>query len=322
MATPAAMRMLVAGGEGAALDKRKLSASAHRPPRRFFMSAEYCSPYPHHSWLAHWIAVRPPQVFDVHERCHVAHHLLLTTSGDADIRWMSGGTEMAYHSAIGSLSFFPCDHQPHSLSITAVDGFIAYDLIIPDRQLRTACVAEGVPPMGELRVVPGFRDGLLEASLLRLSTPAAGRQVSEDIGDEIAARQILLRLGTLVGAGPPVWHSDGSVFAPAIMRQLVASIDAHLVVPLSLATLADTVRLSTGHFARKFHHSAGLSVNRFINTRRISASFPLLLQGTSPLAAIAMDVGFSSQSHFTRLFTGLTGITPDQFRRLHPRVVG
>jgi AraC-like DNA-binding protein len=35
-----------------------------------------------------------------------------------------------------------------------------------------------------------------------------------------------------------------------------------------------------------------------------------------------MDVGFSSQSHFTRLFTGLTGITPDQFRRLHPRVVG
>ena len=286
------------------------------------MSGEHCSPYPHHSWLAHWIAVRPPQVFDVHERCHVAHHLLLTTSGAADIRWTSGGTEMAYHSAIGSLSFFPCDDQPHTLSITAVDGFIAYDLIIPNRHLRTAWAAEDVPPMGELRVMLGFRDVLLEASLLRLSTPAAGRQISEDIGDEIAARQVLLRLGTLAGAGPPVWRSDGSVFAPAIMRQLVASIDAHLVVPLSLVTMADTVRLSPGHFARKFHDSAGLSINRFINVRRISASFTLLQQGRSTLAGIAMDVGFSSQSHFTRLFTGLTGISPDQFRRLHRRVIG
>lgn len=286
------------------------------------MSGEHCSPFPHHSWLAYWIAVHPPQVFDVHERRHVAHHLLLTTSGDADIRWRSCGTEMAYHSVIGTIGFFPCDHQQHSMSITSVDGFVAYDMIIPDLHLRTACAAEGAASMLELIAAPVLRDPLLEASILRLSTHAVGRQVSEDIGDEIAARQILMRLCTLAGAAPPDWHKDQSVFTPAIMRQLVVCIDAHLGVPMSLETLANTVPLSPGHFARKFHHSTGLSLNRFINVRRIAASFPLLRQGGSPLAIIALELGFSSQSHFTRLFSGLTGISPDQFRRQHQRVVG
>jgi AraC-like DNA-binding protein len=283
------------------------------------MSREHCSPYPR---LAHWISVDPPRVFDVHERCHVAHHLLLTTRGDADICWRARDTETAYRSAIGSLGFFPCDYQPHSMSITSVEGFIAYDVIIPDRHLRAACSAEGVPSMHEFRATPGFRDPLLEASLLRLSMHTVGGQVSEDIGDEIAARQIVLRLCVLIGGAAPDWHRDGSVFAPAIMRQLVACIDAHLGGPMSVGTLADTVRLSPGHFARKFHQSAGLSLNRFINKRRIAASFALLQQGKTPLAEIALDLGFSSQSHFTRLFSGLTGCSPDQFRRLHRRMVG
>jgi AraC-like DNA-binding protein len=34
-----------------------------------------------------------------------------------------------------------------------------------------------------------------------------------------------------------------------------------------------------------------------------------------PLAQQSLDLGFCSQSHFTRLFSGLTGITPHQFRR-------
>jgi AraC-like DNA-binding protein len=285
------------------------------------MSGGHDSPYPHHLWLAHWVAVDPPRVFDLLERRHVGHHLLLTTSGDADIRWMRCGTERAYRSAVGSLGFFPCDPHAHSMSITSANGFMAFDVIIPEQQLRTVGAAEGVLLQPGLQATPVFQDALIEASLLRLSSGAAGRQMSEEIGDEIAARQILLRLCALAGAVAPDWQKDGSVFTPAIMRQLVVCIDAHLGIPLSLETLADTVRLSPGHFARKFHQSAGLSLNRFINSRRISAALALLRQGTDPLAGIALDLGFSSQSHFTRLFSGLTGLSPDQFRRMHRRIV-
>jgi AraC-like DNA-binding protein len=286
------------------------------------MDRECSSPYPHHSWLAHWLAVHPPQVFDTHERRHAAHHLLLTTSGDADIRWRSCGTETAYHSVLGGLGFFPCDHHVHSMSITSTDGFVAYDLIVPDRHIRAVCATEGVPSLHELHAVPNFRDALVAASLSRLSRRLEGHSVSQDIGDDIAARQILLRLCAISGGAAPDWQKDASVFRPAVMRQLVACVDAHLGVPMSLDWMAKSVQLSPGHFARKFHHSAGLSLNRFINTRRVAASLSLLQAGTNPLAGIALDLGFSSQSHFTRLFSGLTGMSPRQYRRLHHRMVG
>ena len=280
------------------------------------------SPYPHYAWLAHWLSVESPRVFDVHQCRHVTHHLVLTTHGDADIQWETLGTETVFHATAGGISFFPCDRQSHTMSITTAGGFAAYDVMIPAWQVDRVCQAEGLQPGADFQAVPMFWDTLMEASLLRLSLRVKGREVSEEIGDEIAARQIVLRLCVLVGAKMPEWLKDSSVFAPCVMRQVVAYIDAHLGGPMSLESMGSTVGLSPGHFARKFHYSAGESLGRFMNRRRISAAFALLRVGEQPLWQVALDLGFSSQSHFTRLFSGLTGMTPDQFRRLHRRIVG
>lgn len=169
-------------------------------------------------------------------------------------------------------------------------------------------------------VIPAFRDALLEASLLRLSSRAGDHHVSEDIGDEIAARQIVMRLCGTIGANLPDWQDPGSVFLPTIMRQIVAQIDANLAVPLPLESLSSRVGLSPGHFARKFKLSTGFSLGRFVNTRRICRSFALLADEAAPLAGIALALGFSSQSHFTRLFSSQTGIAPQQYRRQQARM--
>jgi len=41
----------------------------------------------------------------------------------------------------------------------------------------------------------------------------------------------------------------------------------------------------------------------------------LLVAGHLPLAQIATKVGFASQSHFTRHFARLVGVTPGQYVR-------
>jgi AraC-like DNA-binding protein len=284
------------------------------------MDATYCSPYPHYSWLAHWLAVLPPRVLDVYECRHVTHRIMLTTHGDANIHWATRGTEMAYRATQGGIGFFPCDRATHSMVITAADGFQAYEVLVPDDHLSHACESEGMRPAVDFPAVPLFRDTLMEVSLLRLSTRAGCHRVSADIGDEIAARQIIIRLCVLLGGRPPAWHGDKSVFSPFVMRQIVERIDAHLVAHVPLETMAGKVGLSPGHFARKFRHSVGLSLDRFMNVRRVGTSFAMLRDDASPLSRIALDLGFSSQSHFTRLFSGLTGITPQQFRRLHARM--
>lgn len=286
------------------------------------MDGEYGSPYPHYSWLAHSLSVRPPRVFGVHECRHVAHHLVLTTSGDADIVRTSRGVGRAYHTTSGAIGFFPGDGHVHTMSITATGGFVAYDLSIPVWQMRAVYGAEGLQLTHDFQAIPDFHDTLMHACLLRLAMRPDGHHVSENIGDEIAARQILLRLSVVSGNGAPDWARDESVFTPVIIRQLVTCIDAHLGMPLSLETMADTVRLSPGHFARKFRLSVGVSLNRFVNGRRIAASFALLRADTSPLSGVALALGFSSQSHFTRLFSARTGISPHRFRRLCRRMVG
>ena len=60
---------------------------------------------------------------------------------------------------------------------------------------------------------------------------------------------------------------------------------------------------------------------RFINRRRILRSL-VTLNTDASLASIALDLGFSSQSHFTRIFSGLTGITTAKYQKQTRRIVG
>ena len=280
------------------------------------MDALPCPPYPQYAWLAHWIAVHPPRVFDVHECRHVTHHVMLTVTGAAEVHWSTRAGGRPFHAAAGNLGFFPCDREVHTLAITAAEAFVMYDLLSPEQHIRRICASEGMQPGAEMVAFPAFRDALVQACLLRLARrPEA--HAADGIGDEIAARQVVVRLCEVAGARRPEWHRDTSVFAPLVMRRLVDLIDGQLAAHPSLESIADTVGLSPGHFARKFQQSAGLSLGRFMNGRRIGMSFAMLKAGAIPLSQIALDLGFSSQSHFTRLFSGHTGMAPQQFRRQH-----
>jgi AraC-like DNA-binding protein len=103
------------------------------------------------------------------------------------------------------------------------------------------------------------------------------------------------------------------------MRRIVAHLDANLGRQVSLASLCTDFAISPSHFARKLQNSVGLSLNRFMHRRRIRTAFRSLGDDSLALSQLALDLGFSSQSHFTRVFSDLTGMTPMQFRRLRTR---
>jgi AraC family transcriptional regulator len=51
--------------------------------------------------------------------------------------------------------------------------------------------------------------------------------------------------------------------------------------------------------------------------QRIEKSKLEMLRTEAPLSAIALACGFADQSHFTRVFTKRTGISPGIWRRMH-----
>jgi AraC-like DNA-binding protein len=279
------------------------------------MDGAMLSPYPHYSWLVHRIAVRPPNAFVFHEQRHVGHRLFLTTAGEARITWTTRGNEEMFRSAEGDIGFYPHDAALHGRAITAAGHYEAVAVGMPEHHLRALGAFDGVPGRQTFHAIPVFRDTVMRASLLRLAGGSGYPRISDDIGDELAARQIVVRLSELIGARPPDWQRDASVFTPAVMRQIVERVEAHLAGHPTLEQMSHGFGLSPGHFARKFQKSTGLSLNRFINRRRIGRAFALLASVETPLSQLSLDLGFCSQSHFTRLFRGLTGITPLRFGR-------
>jgi AraC-like DNA-binding protein len=92
-------------------------------------------------------------------------------------------------------------------------------------------------------------------------------------------------------------------------------IEANLGGDVSLATLAQECGMSPGHFARAFRQSVGVAPHRWLVLRRIEVAKNLLFNSTQSIAEIALDCGFADQSHFTKVFTDVVGVSPGAWRR-------
>jgi AraC family transcriptional regulator len=84
---------------------------------------------------------------------------------------------------------------------------------------------------------------------------------------------------------------------------------------MSLAEIASVVRLSVFHFTRKFHTEFGCPPHAYVMRKRIERAKNQLAGGNMPLKIVAASSGFSDQSHMTRLFRRLLGVTPAEYRR-------
>lgn len=102
-------------------------------------------------------------------------------------------------------------------------------------------------------------------------------------------------------------------------RRVAEFIDAHLDRDLALAEIAEEANLSLYHFSRAFKQTTGQTPIQFVMHRRIERAKQLLSASETPLAEIALTVGFKNQSHFSTLFRKLTEMTPKAWRNAHIR---
>ena len=85
---------------------------------------------------------------------------------------------------------------------------------------------------------------------------------------------------------------------------------------VSLADIASAAHLSSYHLARVFKKATGISPHQYLVQVRVNSARSLLTAGAGDrsLADIAAAVGFADQSHLTRHFKRMLGITPKQLR--------
>lgn len=102
----------------------------------------------------------------------------------------------------------------------------------------------------------------------------------------------------------------GDGLAPYQFTVVLEYIQAHLGSDLSLDTMADQIGMSRCYFATQFKQSMGITPHQYVNQQRIEKAKQCLRSQKSSISEIAIECGFSNQSHLTKVFKRQTGTTP------------
>jgi AraC family transcriptional regulator len=85
--------------------------------------------------------------------------------------------------------------------------------------------------------------------------------------------------------------------------------------PLQLDDISRALHVSTYHLCRLFKEETGIPIHRYLNKVRLLEALGPVVGGKDELSALALDLGFSSHSHFTAVFRKEFGMTPSEVRR-------
>lgn len=92
---------------------------------------------------------------------------------------------------------------------------------------------------------------------------------------------------------------------------------AHFAEPLRLDDLARAAGVHPSHLNRVFRARHGASIGEYARRLRVESASRELTTTSTPIAEIAASAGFADQSHFSRVFARITGVSPARYRKLH-----
>lgn len=167
------------------------------------------------------------------------------------------------------------------------------------------CEKDGTVPEFDTLIVKDDTLSNLFNLTLTLIRNKTGRLETDSAFTEFAGHMILCYGKLKQGTDLPGYEHKAVRIA---MEYLSENLDQKL----PLEKVSKEAGLSRYHFLRVFKKHTGLSPHIFRTQRRIDKAKKLLKNGV-PFADVALETGFTDQSHFTNKFRAYTGATPRQY---------
>jgi AraC family transcriptional regulator len=115
-----------------------------------------------------------------------------------------------------------------------------------------------------------------------------------------------LRRASARKAGEPSWLSTVDQILNETFRQ-----------PLDLASVAIAADVHPVHLCRAYRKHRRQTVGERMRELRLQSACRLLVGSMAPVGEVALECGFSDQSHLARLMRKRMGLTPSEYRRAH-----
>ena len=139
-------------------------------------------------------------------------------------------------------------------------------------------------------------------------------EVTAPAADAAGERPLVVDLdGTLIKSDMLV-ESFAALLSAAPLHALASTASLRRSRAAFKADLAERVGLSPYYLLRVFRAEVGIPPYVYLESVRIRQAQRLIQQG-APLAVVAAEVGFNSQSHLTSSFKRIIGATPGQYAR-------
>lgn len=103
--------------------------------------------------------------------------------------------------------------------------------------------------------------------------------------------------------------------AQRLVRRAMAYLHEHYMESLTRGAIAQHVGLDEDYLTYCFRQELGMTPITYLNRYRVNQARQLLKQTNKSVTAIALEVGFSDSSYFSRIFKRETGMAPDTYRR-------
>ena len=111
----------------------------------------------------------------------------------------------------------------------------------------------------------------------------------------------------------PMQFSRGGL-GSARLQRIKELVHAKMEDDLSLYEMAQSVGLSTAHFARMFRKSTGQTPHQFVLRRRLERARAMLRAPEARVLDVAVACGFKTQQHFAQVFRDVWGVSPTKYR--------
>jgi AraC family transcriptional regulator len=102
---------------------------------------------------------------------------------------------------------------------------------------------------------------------------------------------------------------------PRWLEQARELLHARFADTLSLQAVAASVGVHPAHLARVFRQQYRCSVGAYLRKLRIEFACRQIATSDKSLTEIALAAGFADQSHFSKTFKSLKGMTPSEYQR-------
>lgn len=249
--------------------------------------------------------------FEIQEHQHNLHVVALGFSSSPGERWLDGKIQQERRNR-GDIAVIPsgtahrCNwNNLGEFGILAVEPAllktVSHDLIDSDR----------------IELIPQFmndQDELIQGIFLTLKDELESHKIAGSLLIDSLKTTLAIHLLRKYCNTKPKLSSYGNGLCKFKFKQITEYINEHLDSDLKVIELAAIASMSPYHFIRLFRKATDKTPHQYVLHQRIKKAQYLLHHSQISISEIAATVGFCDQSHFTKYFKRIIGVTPRQYR--------